>query len=498
MPGPPLGVFKGGVVYHPFGLTFNSYQRENSLAQDYKYNGKEEQTELNLGWLDYGARMYQPDLGRFFTQDRFATKYFGISSYSYVDNNPLLYVDVNGDSINVSNLISKNGKVSQEGLYVLFNMISDLQDIRGMSLSVNGNGKIISDGKGGTTGSKKARDYVSALISDKDDILVKNDNTKDTQGGGRGSVNINSTLIDNNIASANNAGLGELTFGYGMSFLHETVHTAIGTKIINPTATSTIKDNVSTTYPAGPTVAKVNEFRNELGLPERAQYYWTTPSLSVAPTMTWNKAGTPVTMTMTPMSTYDKMTRRMRATALKKKKLAMNRMFLFACLFLSSCLLCTAQKEFEKARRCLVDELKLQESIVSTESVPFNLSTVSESIIRKEYLRDYTIFKELDDAERRLERRANDSLDVLENTLNKQYMKGCRRAFSKSYRNIENPQFVIFFSCYQNNQLYAEVLPYHGTTNATTMRRTDVHLHIQVATELNAAQTGVAKVQIKT
>jgi RHS repeat-associated protein len=62
---------RGGDYYYPFGLAFNSYQRENSVAQDYKYNGKEEQTELGLGWLDYGARMYQPELGRFFTQDRF-------------------------------------------------------------------------------------------------------------------------------------------------------------------------------------------------------------------------------------------------------------------------------------------------------------------------------------------------------------------------------------------------------------------------------------------
>ncbi|HEY8936261.1 MAG TPA: DUF6443 domain-containing protein, partial [Cyclobacteriaceae bacterium] len=49
--------------YYPFGLTFNSYSRENSLANQYKYSGKEEQDELNLGWLDYGARMYMPETG---------------------------------------------------------------------------------------------------------------------------------------------------------------------------------------------------------------------------------------------------------------------------------------------------------------------------------------------------------------------------------------------------------------------------------------------------
>jgi hypothetical protein len=41
--------------YYPFGLTFNSHNRENSLVNQYQYNGKETQDELNLGWLDYGA-----------------------------------------------------------------------------------------------------------------------------------------------------------------------------------------------------------------------------------------------------------------------------------------------------------------------------------------------------------------------------------------------------------------------------------------------------------
>lgn len=84
--------------YYPFGLSFNSYQRENSLANDYKYNGKEEQNELGIGWLDYGARMYQPDVSRFFTQDRFAEKYDGLSPYQYAALNPIKYIDVNGDS----------------------------------------------------------------------------------------------------------------------------------------------------------------------------------------------------------------------------------------------------------------------------------------------------------------------------------------------------------------------------------------------------------------
>ncbi|HEY5750645.1 MAG TPA: RHS repeat-associated core domain-containing protein [Chryseolinea sp.] len=84
--------------YYPFGLTFNSYIRENSMNQDYLYNGKELQNELDLAWLDYGARMYEPDLGRFIVQDKFTEKYADFTPYHYALNNPLLFVDMNGDS----------------------------------------------------------------------------------------------------------------------------------------------------------------------------------------------------------------------------------------------------------------------------------------------------------------------------------------------------------------------------------------------------------------
>ena len=43
-----------------------------------------------------------PDIGRFNRPDRFSEKYFDKSTYSYAANNPILYVDVKGDSIKVS------------------------------------------------------------------------------------------------------------------------------------------------------------------------------------------------------------------------------------------------------------------------------------------------------------------------------------------------------------------------------------------------------------
>ncbi|MDR6528987.1 hypothetical protein J2787_004428 [Chryseobacterium rhizosphaerae] len=46
---------------------------------------------------DFGARMYMPDIGRFGTLDRFSEKFPANSVYSYVSNNPILFIDENGD-----------------------------------------------------------------------------------------------------------------------------------------------------------------------------------------------------------------------------------------------------------------------------------------------------------------------------------------------------------------------------------------------------------------
>ena len=82
--------------YYPFGLSFNQYNRESSVSNEYKYNGKELQDELNLGWLDYGARMSIPEIGRWISADPLADERWSFTPYNFVQNNPLIRVDQDG------------------------------------------------------------------------------------------------------------------------------------------------------------------------------------------------------------------------------------------------------------------------------------------------------------------------------------------------------------------------------------------------------------------
>ena len=88
--------------YYPFGLKHkdsNNMVTSTNPAQKYKYNGKELQDELELNTYTYGWRDYDPAIGRFNKMDRFSEKYYSLSTYSYAGNNPIVFVDIQGDSI---------------------------------------------------------------------------------------------------------------------------------------------------------------------------------------------------------------------------------------------------------------------------------------------------------------------------------------------------------------------------------------------------------------
>jgi RHS repeat-associated protein len=88
--------------YYPFGMTFQqqNFGGINPNPNKLLYNSKELQDDelagSRLDWYDYGARFYDPQIGRWHSVDPLAGDYFSWSPYAYVMNNPIKYIDPDG------------------------------------------------------------------------------------------------------------------------------------------------------------------------------------------------------------------------------------------------------------------------------------------------------------------------------------------------------------------------------------------------------------------
>ena len=103
------------------------------------YTGKEAQNpDFTTGYTDFGARQYSPTLRRWMTPDPLSEKYYGISPYAFCNNNPVNFVDPDGEAFDilwdiasigmgVSNFIQnvKSGNISgaiEDGVGVLLDV----------------------------------------------------------------------------------------------------------------------------------------------------------------------------------------------------------------------------------------------------------------------------------------------------------------------------------------------------------------------------------------
>lgn len=87
--------------YYPFGLEHKGYNNvvssnSNSVAQNFGYNGKENNPELGIEWMDFSARNYDPALGRWMNIDPLAEQMRRHSPYNFAFDNPVYFIDPDG------------------------------------------------------------------------------------------------------------------------------------------------------------------------------------------------------------------------------------------------------------------------------------------------------------------------------------------------------------------------------------------------------------------
>jgi RHS repeat-associated protein len=139
--------------YYPFGLKHMGYNNNPSSTNDalkYKYNGKELQDELGLNMYDYGARNYDPALGRWMNIDPLAEKKFDFTPYRYAYNNPMKFIDPDG-------MLEDDYGVDQDGNFQLLKRTNDNFD-RVYAIDSKGNKK-------DTDGNKKVDDKDSVTVA---------------------------------------------------------------------------------------------------------------------------------------------------------------------------------------------------------------------------------------------------------------------------------------------------------------------------------------------
>ena len=84
--------------YYAYGGPYGDWNT-NADVQLLKFLGKEWDHQHGLDLYDFGARLYDPAVGRWTTMDPLCEKYYSVSPYAYCHNNPVNRIDPDGKDV---------------------------------------------------------------------------------------------------------------------------------------------------------------------------------------------------------------------------------------------------------------------------------------------------------------------------------------------------------------------------------------------------------------
>ena len=87
--------------YDPFGMLLEGRSWEGGSEYRFGFNGKEGVDEIVVSnnALDYGARIYDGRIGKWFSVDPKFNLYPSLTPYCFAGNNPILFLDAKGEDI---------------------------------------------------------------------------------------------------------------------------------------------------------------------------------------------------------------------------------------------------------------------------------------------------------------------------------------------------------------------------------------------------------------
>jgi RHS repeat-associated protein len=161
--------------YYSFGMLMAERTNTAANKNPYLYNGKEMFSGEYYNWYDYGKRFYDPQIAHWPSPDPRAEKYYNWSPYCYAADNPIFFIDPQGDTLNVTGnaaAINTFNQINSQGTGGYYKTTVDK----------NGNVTLTATGKKGTM-TKEQKAYYQTLKTvinseTKTSInVVENDNT---------------------------------------------------------------------------------------------------------------------------------------------------------------------------------------------------------------------------------------------------------------------------------------------------------------------------------
>ena len=181
--------------YDPWGLTLKSltYTNPTLNKNNFQFGSKEKIESFGINWIDFGARIYMPDVPHFLQIDPMSEISRRFSPYVYGLNNPLRYIDPDG---NQAYDVTLTGKEAQAAFTELQASVQ-----KDLTLAMDANGKVTYTQNGTGKISKDSKQLVDAID---DHSIVVNVNAENTSTTKSGSLYIGGAFSGNTVTQGAN------------------------------------------------------------------------------------------------------------------------------------------------------------------------------------------------------------------------------------------------------------------------------------------------------